>query len=92
MLGRRIVQERAMEEPVKESVLMTHIQELVAEEHRLLDKGTLDAAEDQRLHKIQVELDQYWDLLRQRRALRETGRDPRDAHLRPPDVVEKYEG
>ena len=81
-----------MEEPARESTLLTRIQELVAEEHRLLDKGMLDAAEDQRLHAIQVELDQYWDLLRQRRALRETGRDPRDAQLRPPDIVEKYEG
>ena len=81
-----------MEEPVKEFALLTRIQELITEEHRLLDKGTLDAVEDQRLHAIQVELDQYWDLLRQRRALRETGRDPREAQLRPPDIVEKYEG
>ena len=41
---------------------------------------------------VNVELDQCWDLLRQRRALRETGRDPGDAHLRPPEVVEKYIG
>jgi hypothetical protein len=37
-----------------------------------------------------VELDQYWDLLRQRRALREFGADPDRAHLRPASVVEKY--
>jgi len=41
---------------------------------------------------VQVELDQCWDLLRQRRALRETGGDPDLAQVRPPDVVEKYVG
>jgi hypothetical protein len=39
-----------------------------------------------------VELDQCWDLLRQRRALRETGGDPEKAAIRPPDIVEKYVG
>jgi hypothetical protein len=41
---------------------------------------------------VQVELDQCWDLLRQRRALRETGGDPSQAHVRPPEVVKKYIG
>jgi len=44
-----------------------------------------------RLEKIKIELDQYWDLLRQRRALREFGRNPNQAKVRPPDVVEDYE-
>jgi len=38
-----------------------------------------------------IELDQCWDLLRQRRALREFGRDPEQAKVRPPKVVENYE-
>jgi hypothetical protein len=71
---------------------LAHIQELAHEEHRLLDLSSRDAAQDQRLKEIQVQLDQCWDLLRQRRALRETGGDPADAHLRPPGVVEKYVG
>jgi hypothetical protein len=37
-------------------------------------------------------LDQCWDLLRQRRALRETGHPANEAHVRPADVVEKYVG
>ena len=45
----------------------------------------------ERLSKIEVELDQCWDLLRQRRALRDAGRDPKEAEVRPPDVVENYE-
>ncbi|HEY8776445.1 MAG TPA: DUF2630 family protein [Gaiellaceae bacterium] len=40
---------------------------------------------------VQVSLDQCWDLLRQRRALREAGRDPGGADLRRPEVVEGYE-
>src|SRR6185503_4401639 len=53
--------------------ILSHIQELVAEEHALFDQGGLDESQTRRLHSIQVELDQCWDLLRQRRAARETG-------------------
>jgi hypothetical protein len=45
-----------------------------------------------RLAEIKVELDQLWDLLRQRRALRNAGRDPDAAQLRDPDTVERYLG
>ena len=44
-----------------------------------------------RLAQVQVELDQCWDLLRQRRALRDGGLDPDEAALRPQQVVENYE-
>ena len=81
-----------MEDTSKETPVLTHIQELVAEEHRLFDKKTLDDSETRRLEALQVELDQCWDLLRQRRALRETGRDESEAQIRPPEVVEKYAG
>jgi len=81
-----------MEEQTNEAPVLAHIQQLVAEEHRLLDKGSLDAAENRRLATIEIELDQCWDLLRQRRALQETGRDVNEANVRPPDVVEKYTG
>jgi hypothetical protein len=81
-----------MEDQAKESPVLKHIQELVAEEHHLFDKGSLDTTENRRLATIQIELDQCWDLLRQRRALSETGRDVSEAQLRPPEVVEKYVG
>ena len=45
-----------------------------------------------RLAAIKVELDQLWDLLRQRRALREAGRNPDDARMRDADTVERYLG
>ncbi|MGZ5364870.1 MAG: DUF2630 family protein [Mycobacterium sp.] len=43
-----------------------------------------------RLRALEVQLDQCWDLLRQRRAVRETGGDPGTASVRPPDEVEGY--
>ena len=48
-----------------------HIEELVAEEHRLWDAeaaGNAGDEEHRRLAAIKVELDRYWDLLRRRRA------------------------
>jgi hypothetical protein len=81
-----------MTSPEKPEPGLGHIQKLAAEEHRLLELKSRDATQEARLKEIQVELDQSWDLLRQRRALRETGGNPADAHLRPPDVVEKYIG
>ena len=70
-----------------------HIEDLVAEEHRLLehgDAGKLTAEDTNRLKTIEVQLDQYWDLLRQRRARRDAGQDPNVAHLRSENVVEHY--
>ena len=81
-----------MEDQAKDSPVLTHIQQLVGEEHRLFDKGALDPSESRRLATVQAELDQCWDLLRQRRALREFGGDASSAHVRPPEVVEKYTG
>ena len=43
-----------------------------------------------RLEAIKIELDQCWDLLRQRDARREFGQDPNEANVRPPSVVERY--
>ena len=72
--------------------VLDHIRDLVAEEQRLYEHNAPTDADTARLASIKVELDQYWDLLRQRRALREFGRDPAEAHIRPAGIVEKYEG
>jgi hypothetical protein len=74
--------------------LHQHIEDLVADEERLLhahENEGLSAAEHQRLEAVRVELDRYWDLLRQRRARREAGLDPDDASLRDAGTVEGYE-
>ena len=70
------------------------IEQLVAEEHELWERESSgNATEDdrQRLKKVQVSLDQCWDLLRQRRARREAGLDPDAAEARSPNVVEGYQ-
>jgi hypothetical protein len=69
--------------------VLNRIQKLVEEEKALLRGG--QAATGDRLSSLQVELDQCWDLLRQRRALREFGDDPDEAKVRPANVVENYE-
>ena len=70
------------------------IDRLVAEEHELWVReaaGTRARAIRERLRELKVSLDQCWDLLRQRRALREAGGDPDAADVRRPEVVEGYE-
>jgi len=57
----------------KDQPVLGHIDGLVKEEERLYAKGELADDDRDRLAKIKVELDQCWDLLRQRRALREFG-------------------
>jgi Protein of unknown function (DUF2630) len=68
------------------------IQRLASEAQGLYTKGAFDAGDQERLRKIRIELDQCWDLLRQRLALRDAGRDPDQAQVRPPDVVASYKG
>jgi hypothetical protein len=73
--------------------LIARIHALVDEEHALERdlKGRAARDDDKaRLRDLEVSLDQCWDLLRQRRARREFGRDPSDADVRPGDVVEGY--
>lgn len=71
--------------------VLKHIKELADEEHQLYEKGDLSDAQRQRLKAINVALDQYWDLLRQRRAKREFGENPDEAEVRPARIVEGYE-
>jgi Protein of unknown function (DUF2630) len=69
------------------------INELVAEEHRLerarIGQGLSDA-EKARMEELGVQLDRYWDLLRQRSARRNAGYDPDTAQERSADTVEGY--
>jgi Protein of unknown function (DUF2630) len=74
------------------------IERLVNEEEQLrgreqADRSDPDAleADTERLRAVEVELDQCWDLLRQRRALRDAGADPNQAQARDPDTVERYQ-
>jgi hypothetical protein len=71
--------------------VLHRIRALAEEERTLFDDTNRDDHGHVRLEEIRVELDQCWDLLRQRRALREFGEDPDKASVRPSAVVEKYE-
>jgi Protein of unknown function (DUF2630) len=71
----------------------SHIEELVAQEHELWDRearGEATDADREQLAAVKVKLDQYWDLLRQRRALEEFKLDPDAAKERDPGTVENY--
>jgi hypothetical protein len=74
--------------------ILHQINELVGEEHDLRGKvqhGQLGNADEQaRLRVVEEALDQCWDLLRQRRAARESGTNPDEAHARPTGEVEGY--
>ena len=76
---------------MEDSTVLQHIRKLIEKEEALYSKSDLDYKDKQRLHKMEVELDQCWDLLRQRRALRDVGKNPDDAELRPSRIVENYE-
>jgi len=80
-----------MKDEAADQPVLNHIKELAAEEHRLYSHEALGDADRTRLAKINIELDQCWDLLRQRQALRDAGRNPNDAHVRPAKIVENYE-
>ena len=81
-----------MANPGNDASVFAHIETLVAEEHRLFEHGELNDGQKKRLAEVQTELDRYWDLLRQRRALREFGRDPSEANERDAATVKKYIG
>jgi hypothetical protein len=71
--------------------VLSHIDQLVKEEEGLYAKNGLTDEDQARLAEVKVALDQCWDLLRQRRALREFGEDPGKAKVRPAKIVENYE-
>ena len=78
--------------------IAARIERLVSEEHELRTREQADAADDdalegdrERLRSVEVELDRCWDLLRQRRALRDAGADPEGAHVRDAGTVEGYQ-
>jgi hypothetical protein len=90
--GRR--HEDAQEDVMADEDLFGRVSALTDEEHALRRRESDGEATDgdrQRLADIEVQLDQCWDLLRQRRARREFGQDEREAHVRDASTVEGYQ-
>ena len=82
---------------MSDETIADRIERLVAEEHQLRhreeeDSHNADRLEDDqdRLRAVEIELDRCWDLLRQRRALRDAGANPDEAHVRDANTVERY--
>jgi len=74
--------------------IVDSINRLAGKEHELERRATTDPLDDDEqaeLRQIELQLDQCWDLLRQRRARRQAGQDPDAAAARPVDVVEHYQ-
>ncbi|MEO6510662.1 MAG: DUF2630 family protein [Nocardioides sp.] len=76
--------------------IQARIKGLIEQEHSLRERhGAGDISNEQEhseLARLEVELDQCWDLLRQRRARREFGQDPDEAAVRDAGTVENYRG
>ncbi|GGL10785.1 hypothetical protein Sme01_15780 [Sphaerisporangium melleum] len=79
---------------MQDGQILSRIKELIAEEHELRSQLTTgevsEGEEHSRVRALEEELDQCWDLLRQRRAHREFGEDPDHASPRPVNEVENY--
>ena len=73
-----------------EKDILGRISSLVEEEHKLRKTPEHDDAQRARITELETQLDQCWDLLRQRRAKRQYGENPDEAEPRPEPQVESY--
>ncbi|TDO20771.1 DUF2630 family protein [Pedobacter duraquae] len=76
---------------MEDNQILNHIKNLTENEEKLWSKENISEEEVKQLQKMKLELDQYWDLLRQRRALRDAGKNPDKAETRDIDTIENYE-
>lgn len=80
---------------MEDQAVFHRINELASEEHAIWQKesrGEATDADRERLRRIEVTLDQCWDLLHQRQARRAAGLDPAEAKVRDEKTVEGYIG
>ena len=76
---------------MEDNQILNHIKSLTENEEKLWGKENLSDEEVSKLHQMKHELDQYWDLLRQRRALRNAGENPDQAEKRDSDTIDNYQ-
>jgi len=79
-----------MEENKADQSVLAHIKKLTEREEHLYGKPDLSDEDITEMHTVKSELDQYWDLLRQRRAFRDAGDDPKRAQMRSKDTIAHY--
>lgn len=75
---------------MEDSEVLAHIKEITIKEEALYGKEGLSDAQGSELHKLQTDLDQCWDYLRQRRARRDANENPDDAKMRSAEVIKNY--
>ena len=79
---------------MEDQQVLHRINALVDEEHHLLSAHASGKAmsdeERQRMERLEVTLDQCWDLLRQRRGRRPAGQEPEQEEVRPASVVQRF--
>ncbi|REH54127.1 uncharacterized protein DUF2630 [Kutzneria buriramensis] len=75
------------DKPMSDRDVLGRVKALVDEEHKLRNHEP----DPTRLAQVETELDQCWDLLRQRRAHKEFGQNPDEASVRPVREVEGYQ-
>jgi hypothetical protein len=73
-----------------ETDILSRIHSLVDEEHKLRETSDHTEEQRERIGKLEADLDQCWDLLRQRRAKRQYDENPDEAQVRPESTVEGY--
>ncbi|TKJ32256.1 DUF2630 family protein [Blastococcus sp. CCUG 61487] len=73
-----------------ETDILSRIHALVDEEHRLRESSEHTEETRARMSKVETDLDQCWDLLRQRRAKRQYDENPDEAEVRSERTVENY--
>ena len=79
-----------MEKTIADQSVLMHIKQLTEKEEHFYGKVEMTGEDIKELHAIESELDQYWDLLRQRRAFRDAGEDPNRAKMRSAETIEHY--
>jgi len=72
--------------------VLDRLQRLAWEAHGLYAKGSLHAGDRERLREIRNDVDQCWDLLRQRLALPDAGCEPAATGVGPPEISGRYDG
>lgn len=72
-----------------EEIIKT-IKDITATEQQLSSRGNLSEREVRNINELKIKRNQYFDLLKERGILKERGKNPDEAKMRPPDLVENY--
>jgi hypothetical protein len=75
---------------MQDEEIIKSIKDITATEQQLSSRGNLSEREVRTIYELKIKRNQYFDLLKERGILRERGKNPDEAKMRPPDLVENY--